>query len=245
MKIGSRFIVGRGCKPFVIAEMSGNHNQSIEKALEIVDEAARCGADAIKLQTYTADSITLDVDREEFRINDEKSLWAGKTLHELYGEAYTPWEWHQTIMARAEAHGLVCFSSPFSEAVDFLDELGVPAFKIASFENNHLPLIKKVAETGKPIIMSIGMASVSEIDEAIRVAKGNGAEDIILLKCTSSYPATPLSSNIKTIPHLRDLFACEVGISDHTMGIGVAVAAVALGATVIEKHFTLDRSEEG
>jgi pseudaminic acid synthase len=238
--------VGTGAEPFVIAEMSGNHNQSLPRALQIVEAAAASGAHAIKLQTYTADTITLDVQRDEFRINDEKSLWRGKTLHELYGEAHTPWEWHAPIMQRAKELGMECFSSPFDEtAVDFLENLGVPAYKIASFENNHLPLIRKAAATGKPLIMSIGMATVAELDEAVRTARDAGCSNLILLKCTSTYPATPENSNIATIPHLATMFGCAVGLSDHTMGIGVAVAAVALGAMVIEKHFTLRRADGG
>jgi pseudaminic acid synthase len=243
--IGKR-LVGAGAEPFVIAEMSGNHNQSLPRALEIVEAAADSGAHAIKLQTYTADTITLDVQRQEFRISDEKSLWRGKTLYELYSEAHTPWEWHAPIMRRAKELGMECFSSPFDEtAVDFLEELGAPAYKIASFENNHLPLIRKVAATRKPVIISTGMATVAEIDEAVRTARDAGCANLILLKCTSTYPATPENTNLATIPHMATMFECEVGLSDHTMGIGVAVAAVALGATVIEKHFTLRRADGG
>jgi N-acetylneuraminate synthase len=243
--IGERPI-GREHAPFIIAEMSGNHNQSIERAFEIVEAAAKSGAHAIKLQTYTADTITLDVRGGAFEINDPNSLWAGKNLHDLYKQAYTPWEWHAPIMARAKELGLLCFSSPFDEtAVDFLNDLGVPAFKIASFENNHLPLIRKAASTGKPLIISTGMATIAELDEAVRTAREAGCKDLVLLKCTSTYPATPDNSNILTIPHMAELFGCEVGLSDHTMGVGVAVAAVAHGATVIEKHFTLARADGG
>lgn len=243
--IGERPI-GREHTPFIIAEMSGNHNQSIERAFEIVEAAAKSGAHAIKLQTYTADTITLDVRGGAFEINDPNSLWAGKNLHDLYKQAYTPWEWHAPIMARAKDLGLLCFSSPFDEtAVDFLNDLGVPAFKIASFENNHLPLIRKAASTGKPLIISTGMATIAELDEAVRTAREAGCKDLVLLKCTSTYPATPDNSNILTIPHMAELFGCEVGLSDHTMGVGVAVAAVAHGATVIEKHFTLARADGG
>ncbi|WP_339179790.1 pseudaminic acid synthase [Oceanobacillus sp. FSL W7-1293] len=232
--------------PFVIAEMSGNHNHSLERALEIVEEAAKAGVDALKLQTYTADSMTLDVDKPEFVIQDKENLWKGKRLYDLYKEAYTPWEWHQTIFQRCKELGLIAFSSPFDEkAVDFLEGLDVPCYKIASFENIHLPLIKKVASTGKPIIISTGMATISEIDEAVRVAKENGCKELVLLKCTSTYPAAPSESNISTIPHLKQLFNCKVGISDHTLGIGVAIASVALGAQVIEKHFTLSRADGG
>jgi len=238
--------IGTDHAPFVIAEMSGNHNQSLDRALAIVDAAAASGAHALKLQTYTADTMTLDVRGGSFEINDPESLWAGQNLHDLYKQAYTPWEWHQPIMERARELGLVCFSSPFDEtAVDFLEDLGAPAYKIASFENNHLPLIAKAASTGKPLIVSTGMASLGELDQAVATARSAGCRDLILLKCTSTYPATPENTNIRTIPHLRELFDCEVGLSDHTMGIGVAVAAVALGATVIEKHFTLSRAEGG
>lgn len=245
IQIGHRKI-GQGYKPFIIAEMSGNHNQSLERALEIVDAAAEAGVDAVKLQTYTADTMTLNVSEGEFFIADDSSLWKGRSLYDLYEEAYTPWEWHEKIFARCKEHGLIAFSSPFDEtAVDFLEELDVPCYKIASFENVDIPLIQKVASTGKPVIISTGMASVAELDEAVRAAKEAGCKDLILLKCTSTYPATPENTNLRTIPHLRELFQCEVGLSDHTMGVGVAVASVALGATVIEKHFTLLRAEGG
>jgi pseudaminic acid synthase len=238
--------IGKNTKPFVIAEMSGNHNQSLDRALAIVEAAAKTGVQALKLQTYTADTMTLDIADNEFFISDEKSLWKGNSLHQLYQQAYTPWEWHEPIMKRAQELGIVCFSSPFDEtAIDFLETLDVPCYKIASFENIHLPLIRKVAETGKPIIISTGMATVAEIDEAVRTVRSTGNNQIVLLKCTSTYPATPESTNILTIPHLRAMFDCEVGLSDHTMGIGVAVASVALGATVIEKHFTLSRADGG
>jgi N-acetylneuraminate synthase len=226
--------------------MSGNHNQSLDRALNIVEAAADAGAHALKLQTYTADTITLDVGEGEFFISDEQSLWKGASLYHLYQQAYTPWEWHQPIMERARQRGLVCFSSPFDEsAVDFLEGLDVPAFKIASFENNHLPLIRKAAATGKPLIISSGMATLAELDEAVRAAREAGCRDLVLLKCTSTYPASPENSNVLTIPHLRALFGCEVGLSDHTMGVGASVAAVAHGATVIEKHVTLDRTDGG
>ena len=239
-------MIGADHQPFVIAEMSGNHNQSLDRALAIVDAAASAGAHALKLQTYTADTITLDVRGGDFEIRDQGSLWSGQNLHDLYSKAHTPWEWHRPIMERANQLGLTCFSSPFDEtAVDFLDGLGVPAFKIASFENNHLPLIRKAAATGKPLIISTGMASLGELDQAVAAAREAGCQDLILLKCTSTYPASPANTNIRTIPHLRDLFNCHVGLSDHTMGVGVAVGAVALGATVIEKHFTLSRAEGG
>jgi N-acetylneuraminate synthase len=245
IKIGQH-VISQNHKPFVIAEMSGNHNQSLERALSIVDAAAKSGVQALKLQTYTADTITLDVKDGDFFINDENSLWKGQSLHKLYEQAYTPWEWHAPIMQRANELGMICFSSPFDEsAVDFLEELNVPLYKIASFENNHLPLIRKVASTGKPIIISTGMASVAEIHEAVTVAREAGCEDLILLKCTSTYPASPKNSNVLTIPHMRELFDCQVGLSDHTMGLGAAIAAVAHGATVIEKHFTLSRADGG
>jgi N-acetylneuraminate synthase len=245
MQIGNRE-VGRHSRPFIIAEMSGNHNQSLERAFEIVDAAAATGADAIKLQTYTADTITLNVRGGDFEIADEKSLWKGRNLHDLYKEAHTPWEWHAPIMERARSHGMLCFSSPFDEtAVDFLESLEVPAYKIASFENIHLPLIRKVARTGKPMIISTGMASIAELDEAVKTAREAGCRDLVLLKCTSTYPATPENTNVLTIPHMRDLFGCEIGLSDHTMGVGVAVAAVAHGAVVVEKHFTLRRADGG
>jgi N-acetylneuraminate synthase len=238
--------IGRDHPPFVIAEMSGNHNQSLDRALEIVDAAAASGAHALKLQTYTADSITLDVANGEFFINDELNLWKGNSLHQLYTQASTPYDWHEPIMRRARALGMLCFSTPFDEsAVDFLETLDVPGYKIASFENIHLPLIRRVARTGKPMIISIGMATVSEIDEAVRAARGAGCRDLVLLKCTSTYPATPRNSNVLTIPHLREMFGCEVGLSDHTMGVGTSVAAVAHGATVLEKHFTLRRADGG
>ncbi|MDB5764024.1 MAG: pseI [Herminiimonas sp.] len=238
--------IGRNAAPFIIAEMSGNHNQSLERALAIVDAAAKAGAHALKIQTYTADTMTLDLDEGEFFISDPKSLWKGNSLYKLYQEAHTPWEWHKPIFERARELGMIPFSTPFDDtAVDFLEELNVPCYKIASFENTDIPLIRKVAATGKPMIISTGMASVAELDETVRAAREAGCNNIILLKCTSTYPATPENTNILTIPHLRELFGTEVGLSDHTMGIGVSVASVALGATVIEKHFTLSRAEGG
>jgi N-acetylneuraminate synthase len=214
--------------------------------LEIVDAAALVGAHALKLQTYTADTITLDVSEGEFFIADEQNLWKGSSLHDLYTRAYTPWEWHAPIMERARALGMVCFSSPFDEsAVDFLEALDAPAYKIASPEIVHLPLIRKAAATGKPLIISTGMATLAEIDDAVRAARGAGCRDLVLLKCTSTYPASPENTNVLTIPHLRELFGCEVGLSDHTMGVGASVAAIAHGGTVIEKHFTLFRDDGG
>ena len=243
--IGSHKI-GPGERPFIIAEMSGNHNQSIDRALAIVDAAAAAGAHGLKLQTYTADTMTLNLSQGEFFINDSKSLWKGRSLYDLYEEAHTPWDWHKPIFDRARELGLIAFSTPFdATSVEFLESLEVPCYKIASFEIIDLPLIKRVAETGKPMIISTGMASISEIDDAVRTARENGCKDLVLLKCTSNYPASPENSNLATLPHLRDLFGVQVGLSDHTMGVGVAIASVALGATVIEKHFTLDRSEGG
>ena len=245
MKIGNREI-GPGHRPYLIAEMSGNHNQSLDKALEIVEAAAQSGADAVKLQTYTADTITLDVDSDDFLIRDPNSLWNGRRLHSLYAEAHTPWAWHEPIMKRAQSLGLDCFSSAFDDSsVDFLETLGVTAYKIASFECTDLPLIAKVASTGKPMIISTGMASVAEIDDALLTARTAGCQDLTILKCTSTYPATPENTNIRTIANMRETFGCEVGLSDHTMGIGVSVAAVAFGASLIEKHFTLRRSDGG
>lgn len=226
--------------------MSGNHNQSLERALQIVEAAARAGAHGLKIQTYTADTMTLDLDSKEFFIADPASLWQGKSLYKLYQEAYTPWEWHRPIFERCRELGLIGFSTPFDEtAVDFLEALDVPCYKIASFENVDIPLIRRVAATGKPIIMSTGMATVGELDDAVNAAREAGCKDLVLLKCTSSYPASPENTNIATIPHLRELFGCEVGLSDHTFGVGVAVASVALGATVVEKHFTLARADGG
>ncbi len=245
IKIGKRNI-SCNTNPFIIAEMSGNHNQSLDKALSIVDAAADSGADAIKLQTYTADTITLNSKKEDFSIKNKNSLWAGENLHSLYKKASTPWDWHYEIFKRARKRGILCFSSPFDEtAVDFLENLDVPAYKIASFENNHIPLIKKVAKTGKPIIISTGMAKLNEIELAVETVRQNGCSSLILLKCTSTYPADPKDSNLKTIPHMEKLFNTQIGISDHTIGIGASISAVSLGATVIEKHFTLSRKEGG
>ena len=226
--------------------MSGNHNQSLETALKIVDAAADAGVHAIKLQTYTADTMTIDVDRPDFKISEKESLWKGETLYSLYQKAHTPWDWHQPLFDRARERGVMAFSTPFdASAVDFLESFDVPLYKIASFENTDLKLIKKVAETGKPVIISTGMATLAEIDETVRTLREAGCDNFILLKCTSSYPATANNSNLLTIPHMRNLFGCEVGLSDHTLGIGAAVASVALGARVIEKHFVLDRKAGG
>jgi pseudaminic acid synthase len=243
--VGDRSI-GPDHEPFVIAEMSGNHNGSKDRALEIVRQAAISGADCLKFQTYTADTLTLDAPTADFAINDRDSLWNGRKLHELYSEAYTPWEWHEELFRTANELGVLAFSTPFDEtAVDFLNDLGVPMFKVASFEMTHLPLIRKIGQTGKPVIMSTGMASVEEIDEAIQTARDAGTNEIILLKCTSQYPANAADANLLTIPDMQKRFGVQVGLSDHTMGTGVAVASIVHGATVIEKHFTLDRSEGG
>ena len=238
--------IGPDHPPFIIAEMSGNHNQSIERALAIVEAAAGAGAHGLKLQTYTADTMTLDLDEGDFFISDPDSLWKGTSLYKLYEQAHTPWEWHKPIFERCYELGIIGFSTPFDDtAVDFLEELNVPAYKIASFENADIPLIRKVAKTGKPVIMSTGMASIAELDSSVKTLRENGCQEIVLLKCTSSYPATPETANIRTIPHMGELFDVQVGLSDHTLGLGVAVASIALGATVVEKHFTLARADGG
>jgi len=245
MRIANREL-GPGHPPLVVAEMSGNHNQSLDRALEIVDAAARTGAHALKIQTYTADTMTLDLDEGDFRIDDPKSLWAGKSLYKLYEEAHTPWEWHAPIFERCRQHGMIGFSSPFdATAVDFLASLDVPCYKIASFENTDIPLIRKVAATGKPMIISTGMATDTELEESVAAARAAGCADLILLKCTSTYPAAPENTNIRTIPDLHNRFGALSGLSDHTMGIGVAIASVAFGAALIEKHFTLNRADGG
>lgn len=241
-----KFTIGKEYSPFVIAEMSGNHNHSLERALAIVDAAADCGVQALKLQTYTADTMTIDIDEKEFFIDDPNSLWQGNSLYKLYQQAYTPWEWHKPIFDRCRERGMIGFSTPFDlSAVDFLEELNVPCYKIASFEMTDLPLIRKVAATQKPMIISTGMATIAEIDETVRTAREAGCKDIVLLKCTSTYPAGPENSNLATLPHMSALLDCQVGVSDHSMGVGVAITGVALGATVIEKHFTLSRAEGG
>ena len=245
MKI-DRVNIGINHRPLIVAELSGNHNQSLDRAIALVDAAAKSGVQALKLQTYTADTITLDIREGEFLIDDKESLWEGKTLYQLYKEAYTPWEWHEPIMRQAKKLGMLCFSTPYDDtAVDFLEDLEVPCYKIASFENTDIPLIKRVAATEKPMMISTGMASEVELEEAIQAAHDAGCRNIVLLKCTSRYPAMAEDANVLTIPHIRSRFNCEVGLSDHTMGVGTAVAAVAHGAVVIEKHFTLDRNMEG
>jgi len=242
----ANFTIGVNHKPFVIAEMSGNHNQSLDKALSIIDAAAASGAHAVKLQTYTADTLTINVSHGEFFISDPNSLWKGRNLYELYQEASTPWEWHKTLFERANQKGILCFSTPFDDtSIEFLEDLNVPAYKIASFENNHLPLLKRVAQTGKPVIMSTGISTIADIEIAVKTLKENGCKELILLKCTSTYPAIPDNTNIRTIPHMAQLFDCHVGLSDHTLGVGTAIASVALGARVIEKHFTISRKEGG
>ncbi len=241
-----RHLLGAGHPPFVIAEMSGNHNGSLARALEIVEQVAAAGAHALKLQTYTADTMTIDLAEREFRIDNPESLWNGRALYELYRQAHTPWEWHKPIFDRCAELGLIGFSTPFdASAVDFLAALDVPCYKIASFENTDLPLVRRVAGTGKPIIISTGLASLAELAETVAAARGAGAQDLVLLKCTSAYPASPANSNLLTIPHMRELFGCHVGLSDHTLCIGVALASTALGAVAIEKHVTLDRNDGG
>lgn len=238
--------IGVNEKPFLIAEMSGNHNKSLEVALKIVEAVAKAGAQALKIQTFTPDTMTLDIKNGDFEISDISSPWHGRYLYDLYEEAHTPWEWHQPIFEKAKQLGLIAFSTPFDKtSIDFLESLNVPCYKIASFENTDFELLSAVASTGKPVIMSTGMTTLSELAESVEVLRGGGCKELVLLKCTSSYPASPLDSNLMTIKHMRELFGCEVGLSDHTRGIGVSVASVAFGASVIEKHFTLDRSQGG
>jgi pseudaminic acid synthase len=245
VKIGS-FVLGAGRPPLIIAEMSGNHNGSLDRAMDIVEMAAKAGAHALKLQTYTADTMTIDLSEREFFISDPNSLWNGTSLYKLYEQAHTPWEWHKPIFERCRKLGMIGFSSAFdATAVDFLETLDVPCYKIASFENIDLPLVRKVAATGKPMIISTGLASVAELGETVQAARDARAQDVILLKCTSAYPASPENSNLNTIPHMRELFGCHVGLSDHTMGTGAAIAATALGAVAIEKHVTLRRADGG
>lgn len=231
--------------PFIIAEMSGNHGASLENALKIIDAAAQTGVHALKLQTFTPDSMTLNIDKNDFKVTNKKSLWYGRKLYDLFEEGQTKYEWHQAIFQRAKENNILCFSTPFDEeAVDLLESLDAPAYKIASFECVDIPLIEYVAKTGKPMIISTGMASVGEIEEAVNAAKAAGCEQLTILKCTSSYPAPAENSNLLTIPHMKELFNCQVGLSDHTLGIGAAIVATTLGATVIEKHFKLDHDDE-
>lgn len=238
--------IGSSERPFIIAEVSGNHNGDLQRALDIVDMVAASGAQAVKLQTYTADTITIDSHNPEFTISSDHPLWGGKNLYQLYTEAHTPWEWHAPIFERARSHGLIPFSSPFDEtAVDLLESLDAPLYKIASLEIGDIPLLRLVARTGKPIILSNGAASMTDIDNAVRTIREEGNDQIVVLACTSSYPAAASESNLRTIPVLRDAFGVQVGLSDHTMGIGASIAAVALGATVIEKHVTLSRADGG
>jgi pseudaminic acid synthase len=240
-----RKLIGTGEPCYIIAEMSANHGQSFDKAIDVVHAAHESGADAIKLQTYTADTLTIESHRPEFMIG-KGTLWEGRSLYDLYGEAYTPWEWQPKLKAVAEELGMHCFSSPFDDsAVDFLEHMNVPAHKIASFELVDTDLLRKVAATGKPVIMSTGMATLAEIDEAVRTLRETGCTQLALLKCTSAYPAIPEDMNLRTIPHLAAAFDVPVGLSDHTLGIAVPVAAVALGACIIEKHLTLRRSDGG
>jgi pseudaminic acid synthase len=245
LKIGP-YSIGSGNPPFIVAEMSGNHNQSLERALMLVDAAKAAGAHAIKLQTYTADTMTLDIHEGEFLIEDKQSLWCGKSLYELYQEAYTPWEWHEPIFKRCHQLGMLGFSTPFDDSsVDFLEKLNVPCYKIASLEITDHRLIRKAALTGKPIMISTGAATIEEIDEAVSVVRKAENQNIILLKCTSAYPAPPDEINLRTIPHLANTFQTIVGLSDHTAGVGVAVASIAFGSCVIEKHLTLSRADGG
>jgi len=243
IRIGQH-LIGPDHPPFIIAEMSGNHGQDLDKALRLVDAAAAAGAQALKLQTYTAATMTLDRAEGAFLIDDPGNLWRGQSLYQLYEKAHTPWEWHAPLFEHARRQGLIPFSTPFdASAVDFLESLEVPCYKIASFENGDLPLIRRVAATGKPLILSTGMATLAELVEAVETARAAGCRDLVLLKCTSSYPAEPTDANLLTLPHLAQLFDCQAGLSDHTLGTAVAVAGVALGARVIEKHFTLNRAE--
>ncbi len=238
--------VGADAPPFIIAEMSGNHGGSLDEAMRIVEAAAEAGAHAVKLQTYTADTITIDADTPAFRISSGHALWSQRRLYQLYDEAHTPWEWHEPLFKHARDLGILAFSSPFDPtAVDFLADLDVPAYKIASSEIVDLPLVRAAASRGKPIIISTGMASVSEIDAAVAAARSVGNNDIVLLSCTADYPAEPASANLRSIPVLADAFGTLVGLSDHTLGIGVSVASVAMGACVIEKHITVTRDSDG
>lgn len=245
IQIGSR-LIGQNEAPFIVAELSGNHHQSLDKALKLIELAAQAGAHAVKLQTYTPDSLTIDSSDPDFLIQDPNSLWNNRKLYELFQEAYTPYEWHEALFKRCEELGLICFSTPFDEAgVDFLEGFNPPCYKIASFENHHFSLIRKVIQTQKPIIISLGLCSLEDVDELVRFLDREGAKDVILLKCTSTYPATPKDCNVRSIPFLAERFKLNIGLSDHTLGVGVALASVALGACMVEKHFTDDRSLGG
>lgn len=230
-------------QPFIIAELSGNHNRSKSLAIDLIRAAKSAGASAVKLQTYTPDCLTI---KGAFRITEASSPWFGRELYDLYEEANTPWEWHQELFDAAREEGIPCFSTPFStKAVELLESLGNPLYKVSSFEINHIPLLQCVAETGKPVIMSTGGSTISEIDEAVNTLRKHGCKDLTLLKCTSAYPADPKEMNLRTIPHMAALFDCDVGLSDHTLGIGVAVSSIAFGVTCIEKHFTMSRAAGG
>lgn len=245
MRLGKRAI-GADAPPFIIAELSGNHNQSLERALQLVDEAAAAGADAVKLQTYTADTMTLDLKTSDFMVGEAGSLWEGQSLYDLYAKAMTPWEWHAPIMERCQQKGMEFFSTPFDEtAVDFLEKLGVPFHKVASFENTDIPLLKKIGATKKPVIISSGMATLEELVRAVTTLQAAGSTDIVVLKCTSAYPARPEDANLLTLTAIKAALAVEVGVSDHTMGLAVPLASIALGGRVIEKHFTLKRADGG
>ncbi|OLS21885.1 MAG: Pseudaminic acid synthase [Candidatus Heimdallarchaeota archaeon LC_3] len=236
--------IGPGHPVYIIAEMSANHGQNFDEAVKIIKEAKNAGADAIKLQTYTADTITIDCNNEYFLIKN--TIWKGKKLYDLYQEAYTPWEWQPKLKTIANDLGMDLFSSPFDfTAIKFLEEMNVPAYKVASFENVDFPLIKRIAKTGKPTIISTGMASLSEISDAMKTFFDAGGKQLALLKCTSSYPAKPEQANLKTIPNMYDTFKVPIGLSDHTIGITIPVAAVTLGACIVEKHFTLSRANDG
>ena len=238
--------IGIDCPPYLVAELSGNHNKSIERSREILQHAASSGADAIKLQTYTPDTMTLNVKTDEFYINDKNSPWYGRYLYDLYEDAFTPWEWHEELMHEAHRLGLAFFSTPFDEtAVDFLETLNVPAYKISSFENTDIPLLRKVAQTGKPLIISCGLINLDELKETVAAVQSAGCNDFALLKCTTSYPASVTDSNLLTISDMRNRFGCEVGLSDHTLGIASALTAIGQGASIIEKHLTLSRADGG
>lgn len=243
IKIGNR-VISKFNPPFIIAELSGNHNQSIKKAFKIIDAAKSANVDAIKIQTYTADTMTLNVNKKEFKIVDKKNIWKNYSLYSLYKKAHTPWSWHKKIFDYAKKRGIICFSSPFDiSAVNFLEKLNVKLYKVASFENTHFPLLKRIANTGKPMIISLGLLKLPEIKEIVKFVKNNGCKKLILLKCTSTYPANPKDLNLKTIDDLRNKFNCEVGFSDHSIGIGAAITSISCGATVIEKHVTLRRKD--